>query len=75
MYLGIYFWNSGSPQLRLYKRSSGSWVQLGNSYNSGALAAGTQLKLAAVGSRISFLQNGVARVSSPTAASLGARPG
>ena len=28
-YLGIYFWNSGSPQLRLYKRISGTWIQLG----------------------------------------------
>ena len=23
LYLGIYFWNSGSPQLRLYERTSG----------------------------------------------------
>ena len=29
-YLGIYFWNSGSPQLRLYKRTAGTWTQLGN---------------------------------------------
>ena len=49
-YLGIYFWNSGSPVLRLYKRSAGNWTQLGSSYNSGPLAAGTQLKLMAVGS-------------------------
>ena len=75
MYLGIYFWNSGSPQLRLYKRSAGSWVQLGNSYNSGALAAGTQLKLAAVGSRISFLQNGVERVVVTDSSFTGGAPG
>ena len=37
-YLGIYFWNSGSPQLRLYKRNAGTWIQLGSSYNSGAAA-------------------------------------
>ncbi len=61
-YLGIYFWNSGSPVLRLYKRSAGTWIQLGSSYNSGPLAAGTRLKLVAVGSRISFLQDGVERI-------------
>ena len=54
MYLGIYFWNNGSPQLRLYKRSAGNWIQLGGSYASGPLAAGTVLKLASVGSRIAF---------------------
>ena len=36
-YLGIYFWNNGSPQLRLYKRNAGTWIQLGSSYNSGPL--------------------------------------
>ena len=41
-YLGIYFWNNGTPQLRLYKRTAGTWIQLGNSYNSGPLPAGTQ---------------------------------
>ena len=62
MYLGIYFWNSGSPQLRLYKRSAGNWIQLGGSYASGPLAAGTVLKLASVGSRIAFSQDGVERI-------------
>ena len=62
MYLGIYFWNNGSPQLRLYKRSGGNWTQLGSSYNSGPLAAGTVLKLASVGSRIAFSQDGVERI-------------
>ena len=62
-YLGIYFWNNGSPVLRLFKRSAGSWIQLGNSYNSGPLAAGTKLELVAAGSTISFLQNGVERIS------------
>ena len=40
-YLGIYFWNNGSQQLRLYKRNAGTWIQLGNSYNSGPLAGRT----------------------------------
>ena len=62
MYLGIYFWNSGSPQLRIYERSAGNWIQLGSSYDSGPLAAGTVLKLASVGSRIALSQNGVERI-------------
>ena len=31
-YLGIYFWNYGTPVLMLYKRSGGSWAQLGGTY-------------------------------------------
>ena len=44
-YVGIYYWNNGSPDLMLFKRSGGSWTQLGSTYNSGALAAGTQLQV------------------------------
>ena len=62
MYLGIYFWNGGSPELRLYKRSAGNWIQLGSSYSSGPLAAGTVLKLASVGSRIALSEDGVERI-------------
>ncbi len=29
LYLGLYFWNSGNPELMVYKRISGSWTQLG----------------------------------------------
>ena len=74
-YLGIYFWNNGSPQLRLYKRISGTWIQLGSSYNSGALAAGTTLQLSAVGSTISFLQNGVSRITATDTSLTGGAPG
>src|SRR5438552_2595641 len=62
-YLGIYFWNSGSPVLRLYKRTAGNWAQIGSGYSSGALAAGTQLQVTAIGSKISFLVNGVQRIT------------
>ena len=57
--LGIYYWNYGSPELMLFKRNGGNWTQLGSAYNSGALPAGTQLQVTAVGSTISFLENGV----------------
>ena len=62
-YAGLYYWNYGSPELILYKRSSGNWTQLGNAYSSGPLAAGTQLKLMVVGSTLSFLENGVERIA------------
>ena len=74
-YLGIYFWNNGSQQLRLYKRNAGTWIQLGNSYNSGPLAAGTTLQLSAVGSTISFLQDGVSRITATDTSVTGGAPG
>ena len=40
MYLGIYFWNNGSQQLRVYKRSAGNWIQLGSSYNCWSVGGG-----------------------------------
>ena len=74
-YVGIYFWNNGSPQLRLYKRKAGTWTQLGSSYNSGPLPAGTKLQLSAAGSTISFLQDGVTRVATTDASISGGAPG
>ena len=74
-YIGIYNWNFGSPVLQLFKRSGGSWTQLGSSYNSGPLAAGTQLQVQATGSTIAFLQNGVQRISATDASLSGGAPG
>ena len=68
MYVGIYFWNNGSQQLRVYKRISGTWTQLGSSYNSGPLSAGTQLKLTAVERRSRSFRTGSLASLSPTAA-------
>ncbi len=62
-YLGIYWWNSGKPQLKLYLRHAGSWTPIGGVYNSGPLAAGTKLKIIAIGNTISFMENGVQRIS------------
>ena len=62
-YAGIYYWNNGSPELMLFKRSGGKWTQLGNAYSSGPLAAGTQLELMVVGFTLSFLENGVERIA------------
>jgi hypothetical protein len=74
-YAGLYFWNSGAPVLMLFERGGGGWTQLGSTYSSGALAAGTQLQLKAVGSTISFLQNGVARISVTDTTLTGGSPG
>src|SRR5262249_58697210 len=60
---GIYFWNNGSQQLRIYERTAGNWAQLGPSYNSGPLAAGTTLTLQAIGSTLTLLQNGIQRIT------------
>ena len=74
--LGIYFWNSGSPELRLYQEERGaagrSWAAR---YSTGALAAGTQLEVTAVGSTISFLVNGVQRISVTDGSFTGGAPG
>src|SRR5260370_36364599 len=74
-YVGIYFWNNGSPELLLFKRSGGNWTQLGNAYSSGPLAAGTQLKLMVVGSTLSFLENGVERIAVSDNSLVGGTPG
>ena len=59
LYLGLYFWNNGNPELMLFKRISGNWTQLGSSSFPGALAAGTQLNLSVTGSKLTFSDNGV----------------
>ena len=74
-YAGIYFWNNGSPELMLFKRNGGSWTQLGSAYNSGALGAGVQLRVTAVGSSISVLENGVQRITATDSSVPGGSPG
>jgi len=74
-YVGIYFWNSGSPELMLFKRSGGSWTQLGSAVNSGPLAAGTQLEVTAAGSAISVLENGSAKITVSDTSITGGSPG
>jgi hypothetical protein len=74
-YVGLYYWNFGSPELMLFKRSNSAWTQLGTAYNSGTLAAGTQLRLVATGSTISFLQNGMTRISVTDTSFTGGAPG
>jgi hypothetical protein len=74
-YVGIYNWNNGSPNLMLFERNGGNWNQLGNTYNCGPLAAGTQLKLMVVGNTIAFMENGVERIAVGATDLAGGAPG
>ena len=73
-YAGRYSWNSGSPQLMLFLRSSGNWTQLG-AVSTGPLTAGTQLRLVAVGNTIAFQVNGVQRIAVADSTFTGGAPG
>jgi hypothetical protein len=75
LYVGIYFWNSGYPELMLFKRVSGAWAQLGSTYSSGALAAGTVLTLSASGSTLTFAENGVTVIAATDTSLTGGAPG
>src|SRR5205823_1114467 len=66
---------NGTPQLRLYKRTAGTFTQLGSSYDSGPLPAGTKLTLSAVGSTIAFQQNGTTRITVTDSTLTGGAPG
>ena len=75
LYVGIYFWNSGSPELMLFKRIGGGWTQLGSPYQSGAPVAGTQLELTAVGSSLQFSENGVVEITASDTSLTAGAPG
>ena len=75
-YVGFYYWNNGSPELMLYKRTArAAGPSSAAVYSSGPLAAGTQLEVMAVGRTISFLVNGVRRFRSLIPASPAGRRG
>ncbi len=74
-YLGLYFWNNGNPELMLFKRSSGTWAQLGSSYYGGALPAGTTLELSVTGPTLTFMQDGVPRITASDGSLTGGTPG
>ncbi len=74
-YLGIYFWNGGTSAAASLQADAGTWIQLGGSYDSGPLPAGTKLTLSAVGSTISFQQDGVTRIAVTDSSLTGGAPG
>jgi len=73
-YVGLYFWNFGDPELMLFERSGGAWILLGTTYNSGALAAGTQLELSATGSDLTLSENGAAVITATDTSLTGGAP-
>jgi hypothetical protein len=74
-YAGLYFWNNGSPELMLFRRTAGNWAQLGASVPTGPLAAGTELEVQAAGSAISLLENGTDVISVSDSSVSGGAPG
>ena len=74
LYLGLYWWNAGNPVLMMFGRNNGTWAQLGATYASGPLPAGTQLQLSAVGSTLTFSQDGIARITATNTTLTGGAP-
>ena len=74
MYVGIYSWNGGSPELMLFLRDNGSWDQLATSTTT-ALAAGTTLTLTVVGSTLAFAVNNTTVLSTTDTTLTGGAPG
>ena len=75
LYVGIYYWNNGSPDLMLFLRNNGNWTQLGSTYATSPLAAGTQLTLTVVGSTLTFAENGTVAISANDTTLTGGAPG
>jgi hypothetical protein len=57
-YSVIYFNNSGTYILQVYKRLNGNYTALGSSYTCGLLAAGTPIRLTVIGSQLTVTLNG-----------------
>jgi hypothetical protein len=74
-YVGGYLWNNGSPEVALYARTGTGLTQIGNAYDSGALPAGTTLKLEAVGNTLAVLVNGTERIAVADGTYVGGSPG
>jgi hypothetical protein len=74
-YVGIYYANSGNPELMLFLRSQGNWTELGGTYSTGTLSAGTQLRLTAVGNTLSFTEDGTPRITATNSTLTGGTPG
>lgn len=74
-YVGIYFWNNGSPELMLFRRGGGEWSQLGPTVSTAPLAAGTVLALTAVGNSLAFSVNGAQKIGVTGGQITGGAPG
>jgi hypothetical protein len=75
LYVGIYFWDNGNPELMLFLRDNGNWTQLGSGSLVSPLAAGTTLTLTAAASTLSFAENGAVVISANDSTLTGGAPG
>jgi hypothetical protein len=74
-YVAIYFWNDGNPEILLFFRDDGSWVQLGSPHSVNPLGAGAVLGLTATGARLSVTVNGTPVMSATDTRLTGGAPG
>jgi hypothetical protein len=74
-YVGMYWWNNGSPELEVFLRHGGAWQALAGWSTGGALAAGAQLRLTMVGDSLSLTVNGIQRVATSDTTLTGGAPG
>jgi Putative esterase len=74
-YVAAYSWNGGNPEVVLYLRTGTKLSPLGTAYQSGALPAGTTLKLEADGNSLAVLVNGSQRIAVADGTYVGGAPG
>jgi hypothetical protein len=74
-YVAGYSWDGGAPEVVLYARTGTQLSPLGTAYQSGALPAGTTLKLEAVGNSLAVLVNGTERIAVADGTYAGGAPG
>jgi hypothetical protein len=74
MYMGIYSWDNGSPELMLFLRDNGNWDRL-DDVTTSPLAAATTLTLTAVGNTLVFAVNRTTVISTSDNTLTGGGPG
>ena len=67
-------WNGGGPELMLFKLLNGNWTQLGSTYLSSPLAAGSLLNLTVTGSTLSFSVSGAVEITATDTSLTGGAP-
>ena len=74
-YVAIYFWNNGNPEILLFLRNDGNWMQLGSPHSVNPLGPGTTLGLTATGAKLSVTVNGTPVISTTDTKLTGGVPG
>ena len=74
LYIGLYWWNSGNPELMLFKRINGAWTQLGSTYASWAPGRRHHAEADRGGSTLTFSENGTAAITATDTSLTGGAP-